>query len=113
MEVYNMETFKTTREIHEYLLAGGKVVYLNKNNPVFFTEDGMLNRAATFDWPSEWSKYIEPKVPVKYSVELWVKLGEVNSDSCNLDDKLGFYEYNRVCHTECPTKVRITVEELG
>ena len=110
-----VETFKSTREIQEYLLSSGKVCF--KNDPltiVFYNKDGSMNDDWAFASPSDWIRYVKPRVPVKYSVEFWVKLCDINPSSCSIMDRLGFDAWNNIGPgAESRTKVRITVEEVS
>lgn len=59
-----MSDFKSTKEIYEHLIAGGKV--MSVDGTVFFLqEDGSLNKVEYFVNVRAYRKFIEPKPKVK------------------------------------------------
>lgn len=109
-----METFKTTREIHEHLLAGGKVQNTDLPSVVIsYNAYGFLNTYWQFDSPYMWVKYIEPKVPVKYSVDIWFNdTPKPSQESIASHEYLFGVGWNRTPKAGF-NKYRITVEEVS
>lgn len=75
-----MSDFKSTREIYEYLIGGGKVV----------GRDGLeVSMPVTFVYPDQWSKYVKPKPKVK----MWKWAYRTRSG--NWIDTGAFYQHER------------------
>ena len=92
------QDFTSTKQIYEYLIAGGKVKYEYLSGFVFLDNNGMTNRDHAFDKPEHWSKYIEPKPKIKLYLydyflpisKSWNRTTEYLKDDISCAKKLGF-----------------------
>lgn len=82
-----MDGFKSTKEIYEYLINGGKVRH-RWGEIVHMDYQGNVKHNYSMNTPSEWSKFFEPKTKVKLykyafrniSTEIWNETARFFSD---------------------------------